>query len=131
MKCTIIFACLAALLLFSGCTQPADGPNHAPAEGYDYEVSAGAGFSIALDCNPTTGYSWQVAEIDAGMAKLASQDFTPGAECEPEMTGCGGTCVMGFNALNAGTTSVTLVYCRSWECAETTEQTKAYSIKIS
>lgn len=140
MKHAIIFAALAALLAFSGCAEQQDGGGQGQQAGggsgrqddglYDYEVAAGSGFNIELDCNPTTGYIWKVTEIDSGLLEPWSEDFILSGDCQPGMAGCGGTCILRFNALKAGDTSVTLVYCRDWECEQTTEETREFSIKI-
>ena len=69
-------------------------------------------FVVALDSNPTTGYSW-VVSYDDTMLSLDYEDFS--SEKCPGLVGAGGTQYFGFKALKAGETEITLDYLRSWE----------------
>ena len=80
--------------------------------GRQIELKRGQSFDISLESNPTTGFSWEIAELDEKIvAPSAEAEFTPQAE----RIGAGGVQVFHFRAVGAGQTSLTLVYRRSWE----------------
>jgi len=77
------------------------------------ETEAGDEFTIALDSNPTTGYSWDFAgEYDGEVIELVDTRFQPP---ETRLKGAGGTQFWTFRALKPGRTEIALKYFRSWE----------------
>ena len=84
-------------------------------------------FAIALDSNPTTGYSWNVS-YDASLLSLEKEKYQP-SEKEPGLVGAGGTQYYQFKALKAGSTEINLTYLRSWE-EEPIDQ-KVFTVEIS
>jgi inhibitor of cysteine peptidase len=83
-------------------------------------------FVIALDSNPTTGYSWQES-YDGSLLNLVKDEYKPD-EKAAGLVGAGGTQYFRFKALKAGQTEITLVYKRPWE-TEILEQ-KVFTIDI-
>jgi len=77
----------------------------------DVTVRAGRTFTISLEGNPTTGYRWEVVEYDERMLKLTGEGYTSSSD----RIGAGGIQEFTFTASNPGTTTVKLVYRRSWE----------------
>jgi uncharacterized lipoprotein YbaY/predicted secreted protein/heat shock protein HslJ len=75
-------------------------------------LKAGQTLAVRLDSNPTTGYSWQVAEVDGAVLKQQGepQFFRPA----DAPLGAGGVQVFRFVA-TAGQTRLTLVYRRPFE----------------
>ena len=68
---------------------------------------------VHLPANPTTGYTWTLAEADpAVLAAAAEPQYTPEAADRP---GSGGVEVWTFEAQAPGTTVVRLIYHRPWE----------------
>ncbi|MDP8235062.1 MAG: protease inhibitor I42 family protein [Candidatus Erginobacter occultus] len=77
------------------------------------KIEAGAEFTIALDSNPTTGYSWNFAEkLDPEILTLVDSRFQPP---ETRLKGAGGKQFWTFRALKEGRSEIALKYFRSWE----------------
>ena len=70
-------------------------------------------FTIALDSNPTTGYSWE-ASYDGNILSLVKKEYKQ-KETMPGMVGVGGTQYYQFQALKTGETEITVTYKRSWK----------------
>jgi len=69
---------------------------------------------IALESNPTTGYSWQ-ASYDETMLELVENTYEPGEYAQQGAVGAGGTELFRFRALESGESEITMVYKRPWE----------------
>ena len=69
---------------------------------------------IALESNPTTGYSWE-ASYDETMLELVEETYELGAYAEQGVVGAGGTELFRFKALVSGEVEITMVYKRAWE----------------
>jgi len=78
------------------------------------EINAGSQFDIALESNPTTGYSWE-ASYDQDQLELVDQSYEPGENAQQGLVGAGGTDIFRFKALKSGQTQVMMSYKRSWE----------------
>ncbi len=76
------------------------------------EVRTGLGevFTVRLESNPTTGYSW-TAEYDRDILEL----MTEGYERMSMAIGGGGQAIFIFLSLKRGRTTVTMRYRRPWE----------------
>lgn len=76
-------------------------------------LKAGQMLAVRLDSNPSTGYSWQVGQVDDAVLKQQGEpQFIQPADAPP---GAGGAQVFRFTAVAAGQTTLTLVYKRSFE----------------
>ncbi len=84
--------------------------------GSTVKLNTGQIMSITLDANPTTGYTWEVAEPPSGqiMRQIGEIDFIP-SQHDPEIVGAGGVQIVRFEVINAGQTSLKLIYHRPWE----------------
>ena len=69
---------------------------------------------IALESNPTTGYSWE-ASYDETMLELVEETYELGEYAEQGVLGAGGTELFRFKALVSGEVEITMVYKRAWE----------------
>jgi inhibitor of cysteine peptidase len=69
---------------------------------------------IALESNPTTGYSWE-ASYDDTMLELVEETYELGEYAKQGLIGAGGTELFRFKALKSGEAEITMVYKRSWE----------------
>jgi len=69
---------------------------------------------IALESNPTTGYSWE-ASYDETMLELVEETYELGEYAKQGVVGAGGTELFRFRALNSGEVEITMVYKRPWE----------------
>lgn len=73
----------------------------------------GEEFVIALDANPTTGYSWRFSgKFDESILQLVESKFqAPGTQ----LKGAGGTRIYILKAIGRGKATVSLEYLRPWE----------------
>ncbi|MFB8008733.1 protease inhibitor I42 family protein [Nocardia sp. NPDC056000] len=84
-------------------------------DGKDIPLTVGQGLTVKLAANPTTGYLWQLAELDQNIVK---QDGGMEYEQDPSpngMVGVGGTAIFRFTAQAPGATRLVLEYRRPWE----------------
>ena len=80
--------------------------------GQTIELKKGATLSISLQGNPTTGYNWELAEVDQSILKPAGEaDY----KSDSMLIGSGGVYTFKFKALDSGSTSLKLIYYRSFE----------------
>ena len=82
------------------------------------EIEEGGVLTVSLGSNPTTGFSWaEAAEIaDPTVLQQAESNFQ--APDNKGVVGASGTQVWTFEALQNGTTVVTMEYGRPWEGGE-------------
>ena len=76
------------------------------------EVKANEEFSITLESNPTTGYSWEV-EFDNNYLELTNKEFIESAS--GGLIGSGGKEIFDFLVLEPGEVEITFSYLRPWE----------------
>ena len=114
---------MAALLLVTGCT----GVKTYTDFGQTINIGTNQEFIIALDSNPTTGYSWQ-ASYDESMLELVGKSYEMGEQAKQGAVGAGGVEYFQFKAVKAGNTEITLDYQRSWE-EQSTDQ-KVFTVNI-
>lgn len=108
---------LLLVFFLSSCTQ-LEGIN----------ARAGENFTISLESNPTTGYSWQLAKpLDEKIVKLESSKYTPLAT---DRVGAGGVEKWTFRAVKKGTIRVSLKYVRPWEKDKPPVEEKTFLIRI-
>ena len=73
-------------------------------------VKVGESFTISLESNPTTGYTWH-AEYDSSFVDEFKSSFTPISQA----IGAGGKELFEFQTKRVGATVITLKQNRSWE----------------
>ena len=111
---SFIIALVSMLVLMAGCGSPQVKVTSAD-NGHQLNASVGERIVVTLAGNPTTGYTWEAKDLDAGMLQqIGSADFK---SANPGLVGAGGTLTLTFKALKPGTTNLTLVYHRPWETA--------------
>jgi inhibitor of cysteine peptidase len=76
----------------------------------EVQIRVGSAFTIRLESNPTTGYSW-VLDYDHDHLDLVSEDY----ERISMSIGGGGVSVFKFVSLKRGTTIIITHYQRPWE----------------
>jgi inhibitor of cysteine peptidase len=73
---------------------------------------------LELHSNPTTGYSWQILEVDDLLLRSTGEpEYRPDSNAQ-ELVGSGGTEVFRFEAVASGETTLALGYARPWEKSE-------------
>jgi len=80
-------------------------------DGRSIELKVGESFTVVLEGNPTTGYSWQVEGVDEAILSVGEPDY----KSDSDLVGSGGTFTFTFTALSAGESQVRLGYSRPWE----------------
>ncbi len=83
--------------------------------GKQIEVAAGKTFTITLDSNITTGFSWQlVGNTDEAVVELVNSEYQP-SQATQGLMGAGGQEVWTFKALKSGESIISLEYSQPWE----------------
>jgi inhibitor of cysteine peptidase len=76
-------------------------------------VKHGETFDIALESNPTTGYSWNLLEpINADKLHISASNYTPD---KGSLIGAGGKRIITFQTKKRGFATIKLGYLRVWE----------------
>lgn len=101
-----------------GCSTPKSTPEAKTAEGSlacgsTFEAKVGAMFSVSLNANPSTGYSWYQTEESKAVAAQEGEGRYKATSSDPNIVGGGGTLTMTFKVLKSGT--FTTEYRRVWE----------------
>jgi inhibitor of cysteine peptidase len=74
-------------------------------------IKRGEKFSIILESNPTSGYTW-VPTFNRSIIDLISHDFIPSSG---KRIGSSGNDIFTFLAIRAGSDKLKMFYKRSWE----------------
>jgi inhibitor of cysteine peptidase len=77
------------------------------------EIRVGERIAVRLPENPTTGFTWAVAETDSRLLALERTDYTPPEEAG--FIGARGDRTFTFIALETGEVPLALKYWRFWE----------------
>lgn len=116
MKFLLPLFVLAILLVGCSASAPASVQKRTGAGPQDaINVHVGEEFTIELNANPSTGFSW-VVDCDKEMLEHAETKYVSASE--EGMVGMGGTDEIVFKALAAGQTKITLTYMRPWESVQ-------------
>lgn len=111
----------------SFCGDPPDPPAEHPTT-EQIVASVNVPFSITLESNPTTGYSWELASrLDANVLELLHHSYQRGGSAG---MGAGGSELWTFEPLCTGFTTIVLRYRRPWEPESPTDRQVAYDIFI-
>ncbi|NMB69244.1 MAG: protease inhibitor I42 family protein [Chloroflexi bacterium] len=86
--------------------------------------------AIKLESNPTTGYAWQVMEVDETILQAeGGPEMIEPAQATP-MLGAGGWQVFRYRAKASGETVMTLGYARSFEPDVAPIETFTLTVKV-
>jgi inhibitor of cysteine peptidase len=101
------------IVFISACSSDANGQTlTAENAGQTIEMNVGDTLSVELEGNPTTGFTWEVAEMDLSVLKqIGETEF----ETDSDLVGAGGVLTLRFEAIGSGQTTLKLVYHRPWE----------------
>jgi inhibitor of cysteine peptidase len=95
--------------------------------GQSIDMSVGETFSVILEGNPTTGFTWEVAKIDSAVLKQVGEtEF----ESESDLMGAGGVLILHFAVIGTGEAELQLVYHRPWENDISPENTFSTIIRV-
>ena len=96
--------------------------------GSQVNLSAGQVLVVTLESNPTTGYGWEVSEVDGDvLAQIGEAEFQQAPTEGEELVGAGGAETLRF-ATAKGETTLTLAYRRSWE--KDVEPVETFTVEV-
>jgi predicted secreted protein len=94
----------------------------------EIQSAVGKDFTITLEGNRSTGYSWQLStKLDSKLLKKLSETFTPK---NPGTPGAGEDNLFIFHCKAKGSTTLAFNYARPWEKNVPPAKTAAYHITI-
>lgn len=125
-KMMIIVTLFVLTLALTACSSNAVKIG-ADANGQTIELAAGQKLVLSLESNPTTGFDWEVSEIDEAVIKQSGESEF---KSESDLLGAGGVRTFTFEAVAAGTSTLKLVYHRSWEKDIPPEQEFTVTINV-
>jgi len=123
----LVTMAVAVTCLAAGCTTEVKAYSD-PGETIDIGADQEFVILIALESNPTTGYSWE-ANYDETMLELVEETYELGEYAQQGAFGAGGTELFRFRALESGEVEITMVYKRAWE-EEVLDQ-KVFTIEVN
>ncbi|MGC8943770.1 MAG: protease inhibitor I42 family protein [Caldisericia bacterium] len=94
---------------------------------YDYKIKKGEQFTINLDENITTGYSWHLKKDDKTIVKLFKDEYQ---EPSSNLIGASGTHKFIFVGEKKGDATITFKYYRSWEGEDSSVEVKEFKVKV-
>jgi inhibitor of cysteine peptidase len=114
IRTVVVMSFFLVFALFSGCG--ANGTSLTEADnGKTINLQPGETLTLTLESNPTTGYSWQVMELDnAVLTQEGDPEYKQSSGAEG-LVGAGGTETFRFKTIGSGETSLSLGYMRPWE----------------
>lgn len=123
----IVAAILFTMLPIAGCgTSSGEMQVDSSYNGSQVNLNVGQILIVSLESNPTTGYSWGVAEIDD---EILRQEGEVEYKSESDLVGAGGVETFRFKALAPGEGELKLTYRRPWE--EGIEPLEVFSIGVN
>jgi len=122
-KCILVFL-LLALSMTTGCSSR-EMELGADDNGRAVELAMGQVLTVTLESNPTTGYRWEITELDEQvLASMGEAEYQPGSN----LVGASGMEILRFKAVNEGHTSLDLAYRRPWE--QDVEPLELFSLQV-
>ena len=97
--------------------------------GKQVTLATGQTLEVTLSSNPTTGYSWQIADAADGVLEAVGDPAyvqDPG----PALVGKGGAETFTFTAAKAGRGTLMMEYRRPWETTSTPEQVFEVPVQV-
>ena len=91
------------------------------------DMQKGNHLRVTLAGNPTTGYNWEVSQVDSQILKQVGETQF---QADSSAVGSGGKVILEFEAIGTGTTNLQLIYHRSWETGVLPLQTYAVTVRV-
>lgn len=89
-------------------------------------VKIGKPFQIVLECQPSTGYVWQVTGIDKALVKMGLIQYRP----KTNLLGGVEEQIISFTALKKGRLQLELQHKRPWVKKITSQKLKSFILNI-
>ena len=98
--------------------------------GSETALAIGELLIVTLDSNATTGFSWNLSAIsDTAVIQKVSDEYIAPEQTDPPLMGQGGQEVWTFEALAAGTATISMKYIQPWESEA--EPAKTFEITVN
>ncbi len=110
-----VTALLAAAVVLTACNTATELRVGAAEDSAAKQLSKGQVLVVSLESNPSTGYSWQVAQVDQAVLKQLGDPKFETPASSSGVVGAPGTEVFRFEAAGQGQTTLKLEYRRPWE----------------
>jgi len=111
---------LFAVVLMTGCypvevVEPVEGVEIDESNnGGQVELVLGEMLVVRLESNPSTGYLWEIDELDGGVVQQRGEvDFESAVQDNPP-PGTGGWAIFRFEAVGEGESELRLIYHQPW-----------------
>lgn len=108
---TVVLASAGCVPLSSGTTLKLTEQEN----GGTATISVGTGVEVLLSSNASTGYSWQLADVDQAVLEKTANTFIPPSSTIP---GASGQEQWDFVGRAVGQTQLRMEYRRPWESAD-------------
>jgi predicted secreted protein len=125
--CAVLAVGLVAAL--AACSDNSDSDDSSVPtyhEGDSISVDEGQEFVIALDANPSTGYTWDAGDNPnvtfVSSKQVSAEDAPPGAPGTQELT---------FKATKKGSSTLELAYARQFEGGVPPAKTASFDVTVS
>jgi inhibitor of cysteine peptidase len=102
----------------------------ASADGTTQQLKPGEVMMITLESNPSTGFNWFATIADTNvLVQMGEPEFEEPSSSTP-LVGAPGKLTIFFQAVNPGTTTLTLDYERGWETGVVPAQTITITVEV-
>lgn len=125
MRYTTVLVLIGAVLLglCGGCSRGYSFKD----SGYTVKTRIGDTVKVELQGNPSTGYAWQVVDLDTEMLRMVGLGkFSEGSD----KVGGEGTYTYKFQPISTGRTEIRMVYIRPWEKNARPQKTFELGVEI-
>jgi inhibitor of cysteine peptidase len=113
--------------LLAAC-QPKESTLTEAGNGRAETVKVGENLVIELLANPSTGFTWEVAEVDTNVLQQVGETEFKSSSLTP-LPGAGGTQTLRFQAVAPGRTELKLIYHRPFE--KDTPPARTFAIQVT
>lgn len=95
-------------------------------QGKTVVVSFNSDFSVNLESNPSTGFAWEILDIDSSIIRFNGKTF----QAQDSLPGSGGVEHFVFKPVKKGKSLLKLGYLRSWEGRNSITDSFSVFIKV-
>jgi inhibitor of cysteine peptidase len=124
---SVVALLLVTLLLTVGCGTSSEVKLGIEDNGRQIELDQGQSLLVVLKSNPTTGFRWEIAELDEPILRqMGEVEFEQSGS--KNLVGAGGWEKLRFEASSPGESTLRLIYHRPWE--EDVEPLETFSVRV-
>ena len=115
MRRLLLMVAMAAALLATGCSGAASEVKVTQADnGGEVTVGIGQVLVVDLEGNPSTGFTWSVADKPVFLTTIGEPEF----KADSDLVGASGSLELRFSADEPGQGTLELWYARPWESVQ-------------